>query len=351
MSLHPSIGSGARAAAVAVVALALAACGMGAGTGQSPDEVLDNRFARGTTIEVRMDLDADALRDDDADEARRMMDLQQDAPLVSMGLDPDGQSTSLSLLDVAAMQWIGDDLYLRVDVDRAAAAGVFEPGEAPDPDQLASQVMPLLGGDDLAAAMAAGEWIGITDVSATLRDGFGGMGLGDLGALGGLGGMDGMELPSDLPTALPTSGPDDEELQALLEEYDLDDPAAMVATYATVEGTGPWQITIDGAAIRDALSAIEAELGASPMGGPDAADLPDTIGGITLEADGDVASRITIDLAEALGADAGVRPEDLAEMEAADATMVIDLRDWDADAAPEGATTIPAADLMASMGG
>lgn len=329
------------AAASAAAALALAGCASPTSTA-TPSEAMESRLAQGTTIAVTIEADPDALSDpEDAAELSEMLAVAGDTPFMTLGVDPDGAVTAMSLLDAVEVRRIGDDVYLRVDWDR-----LEDLDDAPlDPDQDPREAIRELGGfltgaEDLATALAAGEWIGITDVGDGAEDL-----LGDLMAP-----TPGVAAPDDA---------DSEELAALMEEYDLDSVDAFLDTYVTAEGDNPWELTIDGAALQEALDAIEAEASeagvVTDMTG-DVGDLPDTITGITMTAQDGLASEVRIDLAEVGTAMATSTLDsddmaDLAEMAEAEPTLVLTMTDLgDNGGAPADATTIAMADLVAMMG-
>lgn len=364
----------AIAAVATTMALAATGCGTGTDAQDQPGQALENRFARGTVVEMRVEGDSGAVDDQEiADQLATLQDVQRDAPLVAVGVDPDGQPTSLSMAGAVDVRWVTNDLYLRADMDRLdelVATEDQDTTQMPDPQDLADQLSLLIGGhEELTTAFANGEWVGVTGVTDAVQ----GL-LGDLDQLGSMGmpsaaatppgdstapadAVPSVDSTSDTTTGL--AGVDEEELQALREEYDLTGFDAFLATYATVEGDGPWEVTIDGAALREALAAIEEQAGvaASDMGmgtmGADLERLPDTIEGITITADGDLATSVRIDMSQAL-ADVGdgFSPEERDAMQQAGATIVFDFTDWDETAgAPEDAVTIPMNELLAPMGG
>lgn len=336
-----------RTAAAATAALALlgAGCAPG-GAATTPDQALENRFARGTVVEMRIDADTEGMSEQDARGLAQLQELQADSPLVAVGISPEGEPTSWNFADVVEVRWVTSDLYLRMDLARMAELGAMSedaaPTPMPDPQDLADQLSAMIGGQqELTTALANGEWVGITDVSESLQ----GL-VGDLGAMGGP-----MGLPSELPGDLASPPVDDEEAQALREEFGLSSFDEFLSTYATVEGDNPWQVTIDGAALRDALAEIEARTGATGAMGGDLEAIPDTIEGITVEADGEVATSISLELA-ALATLGDATDDDLARIADSGATLRLDLADWDEQAgAPADAVTVPMSELVASLGG
>lgn len=324
-------------AVAAGAALTLAGCATST-TAASPGDAMESRLAQGTTVAVTLEADPDALADpDDAAELSDMLAVADGGPLMTVGLDPDGAVTSMSLGGAIEVRRIGNDVYLRVDWDRIEQLGDAELDEDP---RMAIQELGtfFMGAEDLSAALAAGEWIGITDVGDSAEQL-----LGDLMA------------PSPGATA-PGLGTDSEEVAALMEEYDLDSVGAFLDTYVTAEGDNPWELTVDGAALQQALEDIEAaaaEAGVATEMTSDVA-LPDTISGIAMTATDGLASEVRIDLAEVGTAMAATMDDDMgdiADMAAAEPTLVLTMTDLgDNGGAPAEATTIPMADLLTMMG-
>jgi hypothetical protein len=327
-----------RLAAVAAgTALALAGCAT-ADTAASPGDAMEARLAQGTTVAVTLEADPEALTDPDAAaELSDMLDVTDGGPLMTVGLDPDGAVTSMSFVDAIEVRRIGNDVYLRVDWDRIDQ---LEGADLEEDPRAAIQELGtfFVGAEDLAAALAAGEWIGITDVGDSADEL-----LGDLMA------------PTPGATA-PGLGADSEEVAALMEEYDLDSVGAFLDTYVTAEGDNPWELTVDGAALQQALEDVEAaaaEAGVTTELTGDVA-LPDTITGITMTATDGMASEVRIDMVEVGSAMAATMDDDMAdvaEMAAAEPTLVLTMTDLgDNGGAPAEATTIPMADLLTMMG-
>ncbi len=341
MSRHPRASRSSRVPlAVAAVAtlVALAACGTGSATG--PGEAMDARLAQGTTIAVTLDADPSGVADPtEAAKVEELLASQADGPLMTLAIDADGAVTGMSMLDALFVRRAGNDVYLRVDW-----AQLEEADAAPLPQDPRDAIESFgLGGEagGLFDALSAGEWIGITDISDSAQN--------LMGSLLG---------PSEAPMLPDTSN---EEVQALLEEQHLDSVDAFLDTYVTATGDNPWELTIDGAALQQALDDVEeaAAQAGVPSNlelGSDGDPLPDTITGLTLTAQDGVATELRIDLDEFMGSIGGdmLGDEDLAdlaEIAEADAALVLTMTDLGDDAgAPADATTVSLSDLMTMMG-
>lgn len=329
----------ARLAITAIsISLVLAACATGSAAG--PSEAMDARLAQGTTVAVTLDADPDAIADPAAAaQVEDALAAQADGPLMTMAIDPDGAVTGMSLADAVFVRRAGNDVYLRVDWTR-----LDDMEGAPLPQDPRDALDELgMSGDagDLSTALAAGEWVGITDISDSAQN--------LVGSLLG---------PSEAPM-LPD--PSNEEVQALLEEQHLDSVDAFLTNYVTATGDNPWELTIDGAAVQQALEDVEAganEAGVSSdmqLGNKDMS-LPDTITGLTLTAQDGVATELRIDLDEFMSSVGGATlgNEDLAELaelSEADPTLIVTMTDLGDNAGPPAdATTISLSDLMTMMG-
>lgn len=327
-------------AATAASSILVAGCATGSAT--SPGDAMENRFAQGTTIAVTLAADPSALTDpDEAEALQQALDAQAGGALMTLGVDPDGAVTSWSLLDAFHVRRAGDDLYLRVDW--ATVEKLQDEPMAEDPRTAIEQLgASMEDNTELFTALANGDWIGITGISDSAEQ-----------LLGGMMG------PSEAPLLPDTSN---EEVTALLAEQNLDSVANFMATYVTAEGDGPWELTIDGVALQQALEEIEeaAEEAGVPSDQTEVltqqqGDLPATITGLTLTADDDMATELRIDIDEfASSMSVGMADEELAElaeMTAADPEIVLTMTDLgDNTGAPADATTIPMADLVALMG-
>lgn len=330
-------------AATAASSLLIAGCATGSATGSAtgPGDAMENRFAQGTTIAVTLSADPSGLTEpDEIESLQQALDAQADGALVTLGVDPDGAVTSWSLLDAFHFRRAGDDLYLRVDWARLES--LQDEPMAEDPRTTIEQLGASMEDDtELFTALANGDWIGITGISDSAEQ-----------LLGGMMG------PSEAPMLPDTSN---EEVTALLAEQNLDSVANFMATYVTAEGDGPWELTIDGVALQQALKEVEAaavEAGV-PSDQTEALtqqqDLPAAISGLTLTALDGMATELRIDIDE-FGSSMAVGMDDeelaeLAEMTAADPEIVLTMTDLGDNAgAPADATTIAMADLVALMG-
>lgn len=348
MSSQPRPFARGRLAMIASVAtIALAACATGSAS--SPGEAMDARLAQGTTIAVTIDADpADMADADAAAEVERMLAAQADGPLMTVAVDPDGAVAGMSLLDAVFVRRAGNDVYVRVDWDELES--LDDEALQQDPrDALDQFGMAADGPGEMVAALSAGEWVGITGISDSAEQ-----------LMGALGPSEGAMLPD-------TS---DEEVQALLEEQDLDSVDAFLGSYVTATGDNPWELTIDGAAVQRALDEVAsaaAENGAGDLGmGTEDHELPATITGLTLTAEDGVATELRINMGEfmaSMGEDAidellagmgagDLSDEQLDKLLAADPAIVLTMTDLGDNATPPAdAVTMSLSELMSTMGG
>lgn len=323
-----------RSAALALVVTgSVLVAGCAADVAAGPQGALQERLDRGVAVEITLEADPAGLDDPDAAaELQEMLDDQaQDGPLLVASRSGDGVARGLMLrggdLEV---RLVDETAYLRADAD---ALEEFTDGRVPTPDGSDESApdgpLALLNGLD-------GGWVGISGLTEE--------------RLADLAGGDEVDDPTDAEM---------EAVEELLAERDLDDLDGLLTSYATVTGDGPWQVEVHA---RDLAAALEAVGGQAedllgieaPTDGPhedgddpdhDLDDLPERVGGITVEAVDGVATRVVVDLATAMealeaahtsddvaddasdGPDAADRRERLDALAAADARLVLTMVD------------------------
>ncbi len=311
MRVRPRSALTAALTSLAAAAVVLAGCGTDAAAG--PQQAVQERLDRGVSVEVTIEADPSTVDDAEAAQAvQEILDRQADGPLLVLSRSGDGQARGVVLGQGAVeARLVEDTAYLHLDAAALAEGDIDLPG--PLGDLLPSDLPSPSPDDDEPAA----------DPSAPGMP-------GDVGALlGALGEQDWIGVSGVTPehlaelTGKAEETPSEQDMAAvedLLAEHDLDSWTGLLDGYATVEGDGPWDITVDARALATAMEDVDAQaevlLGApSEQDGDvgdedhgdhdvDPADLPDQVGGITIEAEDGVATRMVVDLAtvhEALG--------------------------------------------------
>ncbi len=311
MRVRPRSVPTAALSSLAAAALVLAGCGTDAAAG--PQQAVQERLDRGVSVEVTIEADPAAVDDADAAQAvQELLDRQADGPLLVLSRSGDGQARGV-VLDQGAVEarLVEDTAYLRLDTAALAAGdhdlpgplGDLLPSDLPtEPDESVTapseSAAPRMPGDlgAVFGALGGDGWIGVSGVTPER-----------LAELAG----EADETPSDQ---------DMEAVEELFSARDLDSWTGLLDTYATVTGDGPWEVTVDARALATAMEEVDAEAEAllgepSEESGADADedhgdhdvdpdDLPEQVGGITIEAVDGVATRMVVDLAtvhDALG--------------------------------------------------
>lgn len=332
-------------ALASVLAVILAACGGGDDAlPEDPQEAVvqafQNRFDAGTTVSATLRV-TDAGRQAflaDTPEAEvasqeKLLDVltAEDALTLTVRDDQVGFALGLGEDRPVQIRSLGDAFYVLLDIP--ALLDFFEADMSAEDLALPDEASAVLG--DLTAlwdAMREGRWAGITEIpdDATKQ-------INEV--LSGIGG--------------PVPTPDPTEAREAASELGLASPSQFVERYVEVEEgeEGDYVGTLRLRALVRAFA--EAGQGLAPPGAggalsdQDLQDVPETVGGVGIEVDGDQVSAVTLDV-HALGQALAENPEEDITFEEGDIVVRLDFAEVDGALleAPEEAETATFEDVL-----
>lgn len=332
-------------ALASVLAVILTACGGGGDAlPEDPQEAVvqafQNRFDAGTTVSATLQV-TDAGRQAflaDTPEAEvanqeKLLDVLTAEDALTLSVRDNQVGFALALGDGRPVQTraLGDAFYVLLDIP--ALLEFVEADVSAEDLALPDEVSAVLG--DLTAlwdAMREGRWAGIVDIPD------------DAGAQLN-------EVMSGIAGPLPT--PDPTEAREVASELGLTSPSHFVERFVEVEQgeDGDYVGTLQ---LRDLVrSFAEASQRVAPQGADevisdrDLQDVPETVGGVGIEVEGDQVSAVTLDV-HALGRSLAESPEEDITFEEGDIVVRLDFAEVDGALleAPEEAETATFEDVL-----
>lgn len=289
-------------ALAALAALTVTACGGGGGLPEDPQEAVvaavENRAEGGHSGTFSVELSDRAIelaREDDPEAAEVLEAFQGDVATYTVDDPRFGFALQIDGDQPVQVRNLGDAFYLLVDIP--ALVERFDVEGTVDMEDVRNQVSGasvFLGNlAPIVDAWLEGRWGGVVEIPDNP-------------------GEQASEVFSDvLPPELQEQVQPGEQPTELMSELGLDDPRSFVETYVQVEegGDGRYEASIRARALAEAFVQLAQEAGpAAAMAGQptqeELSDIPETVGGLIVETEGDQISRVELDpvsIARSLG--------------------------------------------------